>query len=148
MPNEVPPRTRRLAYWLIVRSGTGQARAFAALTIEDTDGEETLPVFGFQDEALLYLRLGRLGPGWRARETTAGELGALLLHPRAGVKRVALDPLPGFLGRRPAGLESFAREDFVPTIVDGRGSGAAATSPKAWARADGRGPLVAPGSTL
>lgn len=89
-------RARRRTYWLIVGSGAGRSGEF---TIEDAEGGETLPVFGFEDEALLYLRLEELGEGWRARETTAGELICVLL--RAGPGRVALDPWSS-AGRRRA----------------------------------------------
>src|SRR3712207_7841170 len=41
-----------------------------------------------------FLRLGTLGTGWQARETSAGELISLLYGPCAGIERVALDPLP------------------------------------------------------
>ena len=33
------------------------------------NGGRILPVFGFEEEAELFLRLGTLGDGWRARET-------------------------------------------------------------------------------
>ena len=86
-------------------------------------GERVLPVFGFEEEAELFLALGaaegtKSGDRWIARETAAGELASLLLGPLSGVGRVALDPLlPGGLGRTVAGLVSADREGFVERLL-------------------------------
>ncbi|QIN83935.1 hypothetical protein GBA63_15745 [Rubrobacter tropicus] len=53
---------------------------------------ETLPVFGFQEEALLYLGLSG-GDGLRVRRLPAERLRTLLLGRWSGFDSVALDPL-------------------------------------------------------
>jgi hypothetical protein len=53
------------------------------------------PAFGFEEEeAELFLRLGRLGGGWRVREGRRGGIVSVFHGPCADVERVALDPLP------------------------------------------------------
>ncbi len=82
-------------------------------------GERVVPVFGFEEEAELFLRFGT-GPAegrWLVRETGAGELASLLLGPLSGVGRVALDPLPGGLVRAVVGLVSTDREGFVARLL-------------------------------
>lgn len=64
------------------------------MTLSDGSGEEALPVFGFEDEARLYLRLLGMEGEWKIREATVGELAPLLRGPYAGVGKVALDPVP------------------------------------------------------
>ena len=56
--------------------------------------EKALPVFSFEEEARMFLELGALD-GWRVREPAVGKLTSVLFGPCAGVRRVALDPLPG-----------------------------------------------------
>lgn len=64
------------------------------LTIRDTDQEETLPVFSFEEEARMFLEGGASKCGWRVRRTSPGELTSVLFDPCANVERVALDPVP------------------------------------------------------
>jgi hypothetical protein len=78
-------------FWLIANYQSGGTEV---LRINLASGEEVLPVFSFEDEAGIFLELGA-SDGWRVRETAAGELTSVLLGPCAGVRRVALDPLPG-----------------------------------------------------
>jgi hypothetical protein len=54
---------------------------------------KTLPVFGFEEEALLYLAL-RGGDGLGAERLPAGRLQTLLLGRWSGFGSVALDPVP------------------------------------------------------
>ncbi len=89
-------------------------------TVEEAQGKEALLVFSFEEEALLCLRMEALGPSWRTRETTVGELASMLLRPFAGAERIALDPLPGVLGKLPIGLVSLGRKDFVRYLVGER----------------------------
>lgn len=113
------PRARRSAYWLIARDGP---KCLEVLTIEDHRGGKSLPVFSFEDEARLYLRLEEPGPGWRAEEVTREELFSVLVGPCAGVGQVALDPLPGVFGREAAYLLSLGRMDFMRTLARERES--------------------------
>ena len=85
------------AYWLIERPGTGGSEVFTV----GVDAElEALPIFSFPDEAELFLRLGGLEKeGWRVVESAAEELvPRLAACHRAGVRLVALDPLPEMVG--------------------------------------------------
>jgi hypothetical protein len=86
-------------------------------TLGSDDDKETLPVFSFEEEAETFLRLGEMETGWRARETTGGELFSLLHGPCAGVKRVALDPLPVVDGEMVFDLASWSRRDFLRDFV-------------------------------
>ncbi len=101
-------------YWLIAKD---QSDRVEVLTIE-FDGERALPVFSFEEEAEMFLRLEVLEEGWWTRETTAGELISLLYGPCAGVKRVALDPLPAVCGGEAMlDLVSLERKDFAQTLT-------------------------------
>jgi hypothetical protein len=78
--------------------------------------EEALPVFSFEDEAKMFFELGT-SDGWRVRETAAGELISILYGPCAGVRRVALDPLPG-PDAALASLVSMGREAFMESLLN------------------------------
>lgn len=86
------------------------------------DREERLPVFSYEEEAEMFLRLEGVGEGWRVRETRAGELVSLLCGPCAGVKEVALDPLPGMVAERTVELVSLDRRCFIELIMAERRS--------------------------
>jgi hypothetical protein len=92
------------------------------LTANLARGGEALPVFSFEDEANVFLRLGALGDDWRARETVGGELVSVLYGPCAGVDRVVLDPipLPGSLVEGLNGLLSTGREAFMRSLLNPR----------------------------
>jgi hypothetical protein len=93
-----------------------------------------LPVFSFQEEGELFLRLEATAADWWARETTTGELVSLLLGPCARVEKVALDPLPG-LRETPeiTGLVSMGRTDFVRHLM--RGVGVVGSGRPSWPQA-------------
>lgn len=101
------------AYWLIANKEHGRIEV---LTL-DRDGQETLPVFGHEEETELFLQLGGVGDGWRVRETTTGELISMLYGPCAGVKEVALDPLPDMFADGSVGFVSLPRKRFVDCIT-------------------------------
>lgn len=85
----------------------------------DLDGlGEALPVFGFEQEATIFLRLGTLGAGWRVRETSTGELLSFLYGPCGGVERVALDPLPQMFDGAVVYFVCVNRKDFVRTLLE------------------------------
>ncbi len=102
----------RQPLWLVVRQG---ARGLEVLTI-DSSGE-VLPVFSFEEEAEMFLRLGVSGPGWRVRETTCRELVSVLYAPHRDVRRVALDPLPETALESTVGFVSLCREAFVQILL-------------------------------
>jgi hypothetical protein len=109
-PSGRPTRTR----WLIARDRDTGVEVFAV----KRDGGRILPVFGFEEEAELFLRLGALGDGWRARETSSGELVSVLCGPCARVEKVALDPLP-FAVNAEEWIDLFCldREAFARTLL-------------------------------
>jgi hypothetical protein len=101
-------------FWLIVKYRTG---GMEVLRIKLASGEETLPVFSFEDEARMFFELGT-SDGWRVRETAAGELISILFGPCAGVRKVALDPLPDPDVAALAGLVSMGREAFMESLLN------------------------------
>ena len=69
----------------------------------------------------LELRPVASGEGWRARRTSAGELVSVLYGPCSSARRVALDPLPGMLGRgKSTDLLAIERNGFLRMLLGGR----------------------------
>ena len=102
---------RRRTYWLVARVRGGRTDVLVAHL---TSGLTALPVFGFEEEAELFLQLGAVGRGWRVWEAEAGTLVSMLRGPLKEVERVALDPLPGGIGTGPLDrLASLERERFL-----------------------------------
>jgi hypothetical protein len=107
----------RVAYWIIAKRDGGHMRL---LTIALDGSGEALPVFGFEEEAEMFLWLEGLDSGWRVRETSSGELVSLLYGSYARVGLVALDPLPP--GAEPGDgaamhSTSVGRGEFVETLM-------------------------------
>ena len=72
-----------------------------------------MPVFSFEGEAEVFLRLGvPEGEGWRVSESTCGELTSLLCGPCRKVTHVSLDPVPGMVE-----FVSLSRERFIEVIL-------------------------------
>lgn len=113
------------AYWLIERPGIGGSEVFTVVI----DAEiEALPIFSFPDEAELFLRLGGLEEeGWRMVESAAEELvPRLAACQRAGVRLVALDPLPEMVDSAVGAtiaLVTLSLSSFVERQVARRGEG-------------------------
>jgi hypothetical protein len=101
------------AYWLIVKNANGRIEV---LTL-GRDDTEMLPVFSFEEEAAMFLRLRGVGEEWRVKEGGAGELISVLLGPCAGIKEVTLDPLPEMVAERTVGLVSLLRESFLECSI-------------------------------
>jgi hypothetical protein len=80
------------------------------------DGRRVLPVFSFEEEANLYLRLGIPG-GWRVRQTQGGELLSLLYCLCNMVELVALDPIPALETDGMDRLVSLKRERFMDVLL-------------------------------
>ena len=106
-------KAARRLFWLIATRAHGRMEV---LTI-DAGGETLLPVFSFQEEGELFLRLEATEADWWPRETTTGELVSLLLGLCARVDNVALDPLPGLGEREVLGLASTGRRKFVHHLL-------------------------------
>jgi len=109
-----PGRRQGKGWWLIARDGDDRLEV---LTL-DLSGEQTLPVFSFEEEAEAFLWLGCADTGgWHARRTGSWELASILYGPCSGASSVALDPLPGMVDDGTVGLVSVGRERFVNRIV-------------------------------
>ena len=103
-----------VSYWLIAEKRNNRIEV---LTIRTDDEQETLPVFSSEEEAKIILQFGGVTGGWRARESSAGELVSVLCGPCAGVKKVALDPSPEMVVEGTVGLVSLLRESFMNLIM-------------------------------
>ena len=98
-----------------MKDGVG---GLSPLCVDGAAGRRVLPVFSFEEEAEMFLRLGgRDDDGWRTRETSAGELVSVLCGPCANAKDVALDPLPGMAEDGTAGLVEVGRERFLEHLA-------------------------------
>jgi hypothetical protein len=106
-------RTARRSFWLIATRTHGRIEVFTL----DAGGEMVLPVFSFQEEGELFLRLEATEANWWSRETTTGELVSLLLGLCSQVDKVALDPLPGLWEREIIGLVSTSRRHFLRHLL-------------------------------
>lgn len=100
-------------FWLIVDRRSGGTEV---LGIELASGQEALPVFGFEDEARMFLELGT-SSRWQVREMTGVDLTSVLVGPCAGVGRVVLDPLPGPFGKTLLDLASVGKQTFMETYL-------------------------------
>lgn len=94
---ETKSGARPTAYWLIAKREIGRTEV---LTVEVGGDEEAVPVFGFEEEAALFLYFEDLGAGWRVEKATAGEVRRMLFGPHSRTSNMVLDPLPAFLGGR------------------------------------------------
>ena len=112
-----PEGTRwRLRWWLIAKTENGRVQFLT--TGRDEDGGETLPVFGYEEEAEMFLHLGGYGDdGWSARESSIGEIVSVLCGPCSGVEGVSLDPLPGMVADGTLCLVWLGRERFLDQLL-------------------------------
>jgi hypothetical protein len=104
---------RRRPYWLLA---SVRRDRLEVLTTSLADGRRVLPVFSFEEEAKLYLRLGIRG-GWRVRQTGAGELVSLLCGLCNEVEVVALDPMSDVETDIMDRLVGLKRERFVDVLL-------------------------------
>lgn len=110
-------RASRRPLWLIAKHDDGR---MDVLTLEpDGNGEEeALPVFSYEEEAEAFLRLQEPGKGWRARETTVGELVSLLYGHYKSIEKVVLDPLPVAVDSWVVvDLTGLGRENFLRNLL-------------------------------
>jgi hypothetical protein len=103
-------------YWLITKHATSR---MDVLTIRLGGTGEALAVFGFEEEAKMFLELRRCESeeGWRVRQTSVGELVSVLYGPCSDAKHVALDPMPVVARKEPVGLPTMHRNDFLRFLL-------------------------------
>ena len=115
-------RVRR-SHWLITKYDHSKMNALTLCF----DGEgEALAVFGFEEEAEMFLhfRYVALEGGWKVRQTSVGELVSMLYGPCSNAKKVVLDPLPGVVGGEGlTGFLSMRRSDFLRILLGEEPSG-------------------------
>jgi hypothetical protein len=104
---------RRTPYWLLVKRRRGRLEV---LITSLADGRRVLPVFSFEEEANLYLRLGIRG-SWQVRQTEGGELLSLLYCLCNRVELVALDPMSAGETDVMDRLVSLERERFMDVLL-------------------------------
>jgi hypothetical protein len=107
------PAVRRRPYWLLAKGRPGRLEV---LITSLADGRRVLPVFSFEKEANLYLRLGIRG-SWRVRQTQTGELLSLLYCLCNKVDLVALDPMSAVETDVMDRLVSLERERFMDVLL-------------------------------
>ena len=133
---EIDQRGRFGTSWLIVRDDVGDEGGTPEVLTLGAEGgagrgEKTLPVFSFEEEALLFLRLSGLADGWRASMSGIADLASVLAGPCSDAGRVALDPIPERGRRRPHDLVSLPREAFVALLAAERRTSARRGAPAA-----------------
>ncbi len=102
---------KRRPYWLVARERGGRVEVLVAHL---ASGPTVLPVFGFEEEAGLFVLLGAVGRGWGVWEAEAGTLVSMLRGPLKEVERVSLDLMPRVIGAGPPDrLASLGRERFL-----------------------------------
>ena len=112
--------TRRFeTSWLLVRDDLG-AGPPEVLTLGDGPEGRVLPIFSFEEEAQLFLRLCGFGGGWHTSRRDAADLASVLLDACPDARRIALDPIPEIGPHGPHHLVSLSREDFVGLLTAGR----------------------------
>jgi hypothetical protein len=103
--------------WLITKYDPSKMNA---LTINLGGEGEALAIFGFEEEAemFLHLRHAALGEGWGVRQTSVGELVSVLYGPCSDTKKVVLDPLPGVVAAEELiGFLSMRRNDYLRILL-------------------------------
>jgi hypothetical protein len=117
-------RSRFEPSWLIVRDDLGAGGGPPEVLTLEAGGngeldESILPVFSFEEEALLFLRLCGFGGGWRVSKSSAADLASVLSDASPDTWRVALDPLPEIGQCGPHDLVSLPRKEFVRLLATG-----------------------------
>ena len=109
-----PPRMlASWSRWLIVRERGNMLDPMCVYV----GVERVLPIFSFEEEAKLFLRLGSYDGQWLVRECCAVDLVSVLCGPCADVKSVALDPLPEMLEDGTLALVGVRRKRFLEHIL-------------------------------
>lgn len=103
-------------HWLITKYDHSKMNA---LTIRLSGDREALAIFGFEEEAEMFLhfRGAALEDGWSVRQTSVGELVSVLYGPCANAKKVVMDPAPEVGKRELVGTPSMHRNDFLRALL-------------------------------
>lgn len=99
---------------MIVRKGSSQREV---LTLGDAGDEKTLPVFSYEEEALLFLHLSGLKDSWRASKSGIADLISILADSCPNAEHVALDPLPEVGLHGSHFFVSLSRKKFVEQLL-------------------------------
>lgn len=118
-------RSRFEPSWLIVRDDLGAGGGPPEVLTLEAGGnneldESVLPVFSFEEEALLFLRLCGFGGRWRVSKSGAADLASVLADTCPDARRIALDPIPEIGRCGPYDLVSLPRKEFVRLLATGR----------------------------
>jgi hypothetical protein len=103
-------------HWLITKYDHSKMNA---LTIRLSGDREALAIFGFEEEAEMFLHFwgAALEDGWSVRQTSVGELVSVLYGPCANAKKVVMDPVPEVGKRELVGIPSMHRNDFLRDLL-------------------------------
>ena len=103
-------------HWLITKYDHSKMNA---LTIRLSGDREALAIFGFEEEAEMFLhfRGAALEDGWSVRQTSVGELVSVLYGPCANAKKVVMDPAPEVGKKELVGTPSMHRNDFLRFLL-------------------------------
>jgi hypothetical protein len=104
---------RDRTFWLIVGEGTKTGDLTEVFELGTGGGTRAWPVFSFEEEALLFLRLGGLEGRWRVIETDAADTIPALTGACPAVEHVVLDPFPEVGFHRFLDVVSLHRKRFV-----------------------------------
>jgi hypothetical protein len=106
---------RRPRWWLITKTENGRIEFLT--TFRDEDSGEALPVFGYEEEAEMFLHLSGYADSWSVRESSTGEIVSVLLGPCSGAESVALDPPPEMVADGTLSLVSLRRKRFLERLL-------------------------------
>ena len=103
-------------HWLITKYDHSKMNV---LTICLSGDDKALAVFGFKEEAemFLHLRGAALGDGWSVRQTSVGEIVSVLYGPCANATKVVMDPAPEVGERELVGIPSMHRNRFLQDLL-------------------------------
>ncbi len=110
----VQRRKRFETSWLIV-CDAGDRREI--LMLGSRGDEATLPIFSFEEEALLFLQFSGLRDSWTAIKNNIAELDSVFTDLRLDARRIALDPIPELGLEGPHDLVSLSRKEFARMLA-------------------------------
>ncbi|MBA2692273.1 MAG: hypothetical protein H0U65_07250 [Rubrobacter sp.] len=79
-----------------------------------------MPIFGFKEEAEMFLEFSSLGGGRGIQAATTGEILSMLSGPCKNLRWVAFDPLPEIFARPAPDPSRMERGKFMSFLTGGR----------------------------